>query len=98
MAPSTRRSSSAASQSNRLRMARVRTRAIGPVNIKGLAEPVEVLDHGKAAEALEAEGYFFSSAGGSPVSCQIGMAVLERLTVDDVLASRLVAVSVLALA
>ncbi|MBV4487732.1 aminotransferase [Pseudomonas sp. SWRI153] len=29
------------------------------------------------AEALEAEGYFFSSAGGSPVSCQIGMAVLD---------------------
>lgn len=29
------------------------------------------------AEALEAEGYFFSSAGGSPVSCRIGMAVLE---------------------
>jgi len=29
------------------------------------------------AEALEAEGYFFSSAGGSPVSCRIGMAVLD---------------------
>jgi len=29
------------------------------------------------AEALEAEGYFFSSSGGSPVSCQIGMAVLD---------------------
>ncbi len=31
------------------------------------------------AEALEAEGYFFSSAGGSPVSCRIGMAVLDVL-------------------
>ncbi|MGE8409753.1 MAG: aminotransferase [Pseudomonas sp.] len=31
----------------------------------------------KIAEALEAEGYFFSSAGGSPVSCRIGMAVLD---------------------
>ena len=29
------------------------------------------------AQALEAEGYFFSSAGGSPVSCRIGMAVLD---------------------
>ena len=29
------------------------------------------------AEALEAEGYFFSSSGGSPVSCRIGMAVLD---------------------
>jgi len=29
------------------------------------------------AEALEAEGYFFSSAGGSPVSCALGMAVLD---------------------
>lgn len=29
------------------------------------------------AEALEREGYFFSSAGGSPVSCRIGMAVLD---------------------
>ncbi|MBD1555101.1 aminotransferase [Pseudomonas typographi] len=29
------------------------------------------------AQALEAQGYFFSSAGGSPVSCQVGMAVLD---------------------
>ncbi|AZF03095.1 aminotransferase [Pseudomonas sp. R5-89-07] len=29
------------------------------------------------AEALEAEGYFFSSSGGSPVSCRIGIAVLD---------------------
>ncbi|PIF50633.1 4-aminobutyrate aminotransferase-like enzyme [Pseudomonas sp. 29] len=36
-----------------------------------------VLTRREIAEALEAEGYFFSSAGGSPVSCQIGMAVLD---------------------
>jgi 4-aminobutyrate aminotransferase-like enzyme len=36
-----------------------------------------VITRREIAEALEAEGYFFSSAGGSPVSCQIGMAVLE---------------------
>lgn len=29
------------------------------------------------ADALENEGYFFSSAGGSPVSCVVGMAVLD---------------------
>ncbi len=29
------------------------------------------------ADALEREGYFFSSAGGSPVSCAIGMTVLD---------------------
>jgi 4-aminobutyrate aminotransferase-like enzyme/Ser/Thr protein kinase RdoA (MazF antagonist) len=29
------------------------------------------------AESLEKEGYFFSSAGGSPVSCVAGMAVLD---------------------
>ena len=31
------------------------------------------------AESLEKEGYFFSSAGGSPVSCVIGMTVLDIL-------------------
>jgi len=36
-----------------------------------------VIARREIAEALEAEGYFFSSAGGSPVSCQIGMAVLD---------------------
>ncbi|WP_194788261.1 aminotransferase [Pseudomonas sp. UFMG81] len=36
-----------------------------------------VITRREIAEALEAEGYFFSSAGGSPVSCRIGMAVLE---------------------
>ncbi|AVI87394.1 hypothetical protein BTW15_19340 [Pseudomonas syringae pv. tomato] len=36
-----------------------------------------VITRREIAEALEAEGYFFSSSGGSPVSCRIGMAVLE---------------------
>ncbi|MBV4460858.1 aminotransferase [Pseudomonas sp. COR58] len=38
-----------------------------------------VITRREIAEALENEGYFFSSAGGSPVSCQIGMAVLDVL-------------------
>jgi 4-aminobutyrate aminotransferase-like enzyme/Ser/Thr protein kinase RdoA (MazF antagonist) len=29
------------------------------------------------ADSLEKEGYFFSSAGGSPVSCAVGMTVLD---------------------
>jgi 4-aminobutyrate aminotransferase-like enzyme/Ser/Thr protein kinase RdoA (MazF antagonist) len=29
------------------------------------------------ADSLEKEGYFFSSAGGSPVSCTVGMTVLD---------------------
>lgn len=36
-----------------------------------------VITRREIAEALEAEGYFFSSAGGSPVSCEIGLAVLD---------------------
>ncbi len=36
-----------------------------------------VITRREIAEALEAEGYFFSSSGGSPVSCRIGIAVLE---------------------
>ncbi|MBL0842001.1 aminotransferase [Pseudomonas mediterranea] len=36
-----------------------------------------VITRREIAEALEAEGYFFSSSGGSPVSCQIGIAVLD---------------------
>ncbi|HXV30174.1 MAG TPA: aminotransferase, partial [Sinorhizobium sp.] len=31
------------------------------------------------ADALEKEGYFFSSSGGSPVSCVVGMTVLDIL-------------------
>ncbi|WP_295476146.1 aminotransferase [uncultured Pseudomonas sp.] len=41
-----------------------------------------VITRREIAEALEAEGYFFSSAGGSPVSCRIGMAVLDVLEQD----------------
>ncbi len=36
-----------------------------------------VITRREIADALEAEGYFFSSAGGSPVSCQVGMTVLD---------------------
>ncbi|HKS13030.1 MAG TPA: aminotransferase [Pseudomonas sp.] len=36
-----------------------------------------VITRREIAESLEAQGYFFSSAGGSPVSCRIGMAVLD---------------------
>jgi 4-aminobutyrate aminotransferase-like enzyme len=36
-----------------------------------------VITRREIAEALEVEGYFFSSSGGSPVSCRIGMAVLD---------------------
>jgi 4-aminobutyrate aminotransferase-like enzyme/Ser/Thr protein kinase RdoA (MazF antagonist) len=32
------------------------------------------------ADSLEREGYFFSSAGGSPVSCAVGMTVLDIMT------------------
>jgi 4-aminobutyrate aminotransferase-like enzyme/Ser/Thr protein kinase RdoA (MazF antagonist) len=41
-----------------------------------------VITRREIAEALEAEGYFFSSAGGSPVSCRIGMAVLDVMSED----------------
>lgn len=34
------------------------------------------------AEALQSEGHFFSSAGGSPVSCAAGIAVLDILEQD----------------
>ena len=39
-----------------------------------------VITRREIAEALEAEGYFFSSSGGSPVSCRIGLAVLDVMT------------------
>ncbi|WP_434699276.1 aminotransferase [Pseudomonas sp. D1-1] len=42
-----------------------------------------VITRREIAEALEAEGYFFSSAGGSPVSCQIGMAVLDVMEEEN---------------
>ncbi|MBH3412407.1 aminotransferase [Pseudomonas putida] len=45
---------------------------------RGNGQPLGVvITRREIAEALEAEGYFFSSAGGSPVSCRIGMAVLD---------------------
>ncbi len=36
-----------------------------------------VITRREIADSLEKEGYFFSSSGGSPVSCEIGMAVLD---------------------
>lgn len=36
-----------------------------------------VITRREVADALEREGYFFSSSGGSPVSCAIGMTVLD---------------------
>lgn len=40
-----------------------------------------VITRREIADALENEGYFFSSAGGSPVSCVVGNSVLDIL--DD---------------
>jgi 4-aminobutyrate aminotransferase-like enzyme/Ser/Thr protein kinase RdoA (MazF antagonist) len=37
------------------------------------------------AEAFEQDGYFFSSSGGSPVSCVIGMTVLEIMRDENLL-------------
>ncbi|MBO3758143.1 aminotransferase [Ciceribacter sp. L1K22] len=34
------------------------------------------------ADSLEREGYFFSSAGGSPVSCVVGMTILDIMRDD----------------
>jgi 4-aminobutyrate aminotransferase-like enzyme/Ser/Thr protein kinase RdoA (MazF antagonist) len=42
-----------------------------------------VITRREVAEALEAEGYFFSSAGASPVSCQIGLAVLDVMAQEQ---------------
>jgi 4-aminobutyrate aminotransferase-like enzyme len=38
-----------------------------------------VITRRDVAEAFSRSGYFFSSAGGSPVSCAVGMAVLDVL-------------------
>jgi 4-aminobutyrate aminotransferase-like enzyme len=35
------------------------------------------------ADSLEKEGYFFSSAGGSPVSCVVGMTVLDIMQQEE---------------
>ena len=34
---------------------------------------------GEAADAFSSQSYFFSSTGGSPLSCAIGMTVLDVL-------------------
>lgn len=39
-----------------------------------------VITSAEIAASLEKEGYFFSSAGGSPVSCAVGMAVLDIMS------------------
>ncbi|CAG8869722.1 Acetylornithine/succinyldiaminopimelate aminotransferase [Pseudomonas fluorescens] len=44
-----------------------------------------VITRREIAESLEAQGYFFSSAGGSPVSCRIGMAVLDVMDEEGLL-------------
>lgn len=41
-----------------------------------------VITRREIAEALQNEGHFFSSAGGSPVSCAAGIAVLDILEQD----------------
>jgi 4-aminobutyrate aminotransferase-like enzyme len=35
------------------------------------------------ADRYRAGGYFFSSTGGSPVSCAVGLAVLDALAAED---------------
>ncbi len=51
----------------------------------GNGHPLGAVITSKAiAEALEREGgYFFSSAGGSPVSCTVGMTVLDIMTDEE---------------
>ncbi|SMD01785.1 aminotransferase [Rhizobium sp. RU36D] len=44
----------------------------------GSGQPLgAVITRRDIADALENEGYFFSSSGGSPVSCAVGMTVLD---------------------
>jgi 4-aminobutyrate aminotransferase-like enzyme len=42
-----------------------------------------VITRREIADSLEREGYFFSSAGGSPVSCVVGMTVLDIMQQED---------------
>ncbi len=42
-----------------------------------------VITRREVADSLEREGYFFSSAGGSPVSCVVGMTVLDIMQRED---------------
>jgi 4-aminobutyrate aminotransferase-like enzyme len=41
-----------------------------------------VITSREVAEAYRSQGYFFSSAGGSPVSCVVGLAVLDAVRDD----------------
>lgn len=42
-----------------------------------------VITSGAIAEAFSSQGYFFSSTGGSPLSCAIGITVLDVLRDED---------------
>lgn len=42
-----------------------------------------VITRREIADSLEREGYFFSSSGGSPVSCVVGMTVLDIMDKED---------------
>lgn len=42
-----------------------------------------VITRREVADALEKEGYFFSSAGGSPVSCVVGTTVLDIIADEN---------------
>lgn len=46
-----------------------------------------VITSKKIADALSTEGNFFSSAGGSPVSCAVGIAVLDAMAEDKLQAN-----------
>lgn len=37
----------------------------------------------RVADALSSQGHFFSSAGGSTLSCRVGIAVLDAMVADD---------------
>lgn len=42
-----------------------------------------VITSKKIADALSSQGQFFSSAGGNPVSCQVGLAVLDAMRDEE---------------
>ncbi|TPP05407.1 aminotransferase [Rhizobium glycinendophyticum] len=46
-----------------------------------------VITKREIADSLEREGYFFSSAGGSPVSCVVGMTVLDIMERENLQAN-----------
>lgn len=43
-----------------------------------------VITSKRIADALSSQGQFFSSAGGSTLSCRVGLAVLDAMIADDV--------------